>query len=106
MQAVYQQIALLRCGIRNLTYRKAVCPILYKEWNMEYSTEEKLEWIIYFIYEFGKKYDLTMKQAFGYLQRFKAIDFIDKHYGYAHTQSFNTMVDELSQYCRRMGGAL
>lgn len=53
---------------------------------MEYSTEEKLEWIIYFIYEFGKKYDLTMKQAFGYLQRFKAIDFIDKHYGYAHTQ--------------------
>lgn len=73
---------------------------------MEYSTEEKLEWIIYFIYEFGKKYDLTMKQAFGYLQRFKAIDFIDKHYGYAHTQSFSTMVDELSQYCRRMGGAL
>ena len=67
---------------------------------MEYSTEEKLEWIIYFIYEFGKKYDLTMKQAFGYLQRFKAIDFIDKHYGYAHTQSFRTMVDELSQYCR------
>ena len=59
---------------------------------MEYSTEEKLEWIIYFI--------------FGYLQRFKAIDFIDKHYGYAHTQSFRTMVDELSQYCRRMGGAL
>ena len=30
---------------------------------MEYSTEEKLEWIVYFIYEFGKKYDLTMKQA-------------------------------------------
>ena len=73
---------------------------------MEYSTEEKLEWIVYFIYEFGKKYDLTMKQAFGYLQRFKAIDFIDKHYGYAHTQSFSTMVDELSQYCRRMGGVL
>ena len=68
---------------------------------MEYSTEEKLEWIIYFIYEFGKKYDLTMKQAFGYLQRFKGIDFID-----AHTQSFRTMVDELSQYCRRMGGVL
>ena len=56
---------------------------------MEYSTEEKLEWIVYFIYEFGKKYDLTMKQAFGYLQRFKAIDFIDKHYGYAAVLSQN-----------------
>ena len=44
---------------------------------MEYSAEEKLEWSIYFIHEFGKRYGLTMKQAFGYLQRFKGIDFID-----------------------------
>ena len=73
---------------------------------MEYSNEEKLEWTVIFIHEFSQRFGLTMKQAFGYLQRFKAIDFIDKHYGYAHTQSFRTMVDELSQYCRRMGGAL
>ena len=73
---------------------------------MEYSAEEKLEWSIYSIHEFGKRYGLTMKQAFGYLQRFKGIDFIDKHYSYAHTQSFETMLDDISQYCRRMGGEL
>ena len=73
---------------------------------MEYSKEDKLEWTMIFIHEFGKRFGLTMKQAFGYLSRFKGIDFIDKHYRYAHTQSFETIIEELSMYCRRMGGVL
>lgn len=73
---------------------------------MEYSKDEKLEWTMIFIYEFGRKYELTMKQAFGYLSRFKAIDFIDKHYGYAHTQSFESMVDDIAGLCKRNGGQL
>lgn len=73
---------------------------------MEYSKDDKLEWTMIFIYEFGKKYGLNMKQSFSYLSRFKGIDFIDKHYGYAHTQPFNTMVDDISGYCRKMGGKL
>ena len=56
--------------------------------------------------EFGKKYGLTMKQAFNYLSRFKGIDFIDSHYDYVHTQSFASMVDDLAEYCHRHGGAL
>ncbi len=47
-----------------------------------------------------------MKQAFNYLSRFKAIDFIDRHYGFVHTQSFNSMVDELAAYCQKNGGKL
>ncbi|MGN1253383.1 MAG: DUF3791 domain-containing protein [Prevotella sp.] len=73
---------------------------------MEYSKDEKLEWTMIFIYEFGRKYGLTMKQAFGYLSRFRAIDFIDKHYGYAHTQSFESMVDDIAGLCKRNGGQL
>lgn len=73
---------------------------------MEYSKDDKLEWTMISIYEFGKKYGLTMKQAFGYLSRFKAIDFIDKHYGYAHTQSFESMVDDIAGLCKRNGGQL
>ena len=73
---------------------------------MKYNIKDKLEWTIVFIYEFGKKYGLTMKEAFDYLSRFKGIDFIDEHYGYAHTQSFETMIDEISTLCRRMGGRL
>lgn len=71
---------------------------------MEYSNKDKLDWTMIFIYEFGKRFGLTVKQSFNYLSRFKGIDFIDKHYGYAHTQSFESMVDDIATLCRRMGG--
>ena len=72
----------------------------------EYSNDEKLEWTMIFIHEFGKKYGLNMKQRFGYLSRFKGIDFIDNHYGFVHTQSFTSMVDDIAGYCKRQGGRL
>ena len=73
---------------------------------MEYNIKEKLEWTVIFILEFGRKYGLTMKQSFSYLSRYKVIDFIDRHYGYVHTQSFASMVDDIAEYCHRQGGAL
>lgn len=73
---------------------------------MEYSNKDKLDWTMIFIYEFGKRFGLTVKQSFNYLSRFKGIDFIDKHYGYAHTQSFESIVDDVAALCRRMGGEL
>lgn len=74
--------------------------------NMAYDIKDKLEWTIIFVLEFGRKYGLTMKQAFNYLSRFKGIDFIDRHYNYVHTQSFASMVDDIAEYCHRQGGAL
>ena len=74
---------------------------------MEYNIKDKLEWTVIFILEFGRKYGLTMKQAFNYLSRYKGIDFIDRNYGYVlHTQSFASMVDDIAEYCHRHGGAL
>lgn len=66
----------------------------------------KMEWTVVFILEFGRKHGLNMKQAFGYLSRFKAIDFIDRHYNYVHTQSFASIIDDMTDYCRRKGGQL
>lgn len=71
---------------------------------MEYGNDEKLDLTMMFIYEFGKNYGLSIKQSFGYLSRYKGIDFIDKHYGYAHTQSFESMVNVIAVLCRRKGG--
>ena len=73
---------------------------------MKDDIKEKVEWTVIFVLEFGGKYGLTMKQAFNYRSRFKGIDFIDRHYGYAHTQSFASMVDDVAEYCHRRGGAL
>lgn len=73
---------------------------------MSYDIKDKLEWTVIFILEFGLRHGLTMKQAFNYLSRFKGIDFVNRHYYYVHTQSFASMVDELTDYCHRKGGAL
>ena len=73
---------------------------------MSYDIRDKMEWVVIFIYEFGKRHGLTMKQAFNYLSRFKGIDFLDRHYDYLHTQSFTSMVTDMTEYCHRKGGAL
>lgn len=67
---------------------------------------DKMEWTVIFILEFGRRHGLSMKQSFGYLSRYKAIDFIDRHYGYVHTQSFASIVDDMTDYCKRKGGQL
>lgn len=73
---------------------------------MGYDVSDKLEWTTIFILEFGRKHGLSMKQAFGYLSRFKAIDFIDRHYDYVHTQSFASIIEDMTDFCRRKGGQL
>ena len=73
---------------------------------MKDDIKDKVEWTVIFVLEFGRKYGLTMKQACNYLSRFTGIEFIDRHYGYAHTQSFASMVDDVAEYCHRRGGAL
>ena len=59
---------------------------------MKDDIKDKVEWTVIFVLEF--------------LSRFKGIEFIDRHYGYAHTQSFASMVDDVAEYCHRRGGAL
>lgn len=73
---------------------------------MVYSISDKMEWTVIFILEFGRRYGLNMKQSFNYLSRYKGIDFIDRNYGYVHTQSFSSVIDDISEYCARHGGAL
>ena len=73
---------------------------------MAYSNNDKVEWTLIFASEFGRRFGLTLKQAFNYLSRYQGIDFIDRHCGYVHTQSFASMVDDIGEYCRRKGGQL
>ena len=73
---------------------------------MGYSNHDKLEWTIIFANEFGRRFGLTLKQAFNYLSRFGGIKFVDEHYDYCHTQSFQSMVSDIAEYCHRKGGTL
>ena len=74
--------------------------------NMADNKYDKLEWTLIFITEFGKRFGLSIKQAFNYLSRYQGIAFIDSHYDYAHTQSFTSMVNDIAEYYHRKGGAL
>lgn len=73
---------------------------------MGYSNHDKLEWTLIFSLEFGRHYGLTLKQAFNYLKQYKGIEFIDQHYDYVHTQSFQSMIADIAEYCHRKGGQL
>ena len=68
--------------------------------------KDKIEWTVVFLVEFGKRHGLTLKQSFNYLLRYKGIQFVERHYDYLHTQSFTSVVDDLTEYCHKMGGGI
>lgn len=68
--------------------------------------QDKIQYIVALIAEFAKRYNLTEAQAFRYLQQYNALDVCERHYEYIHTQSFASNVEDISAYCKRMGGAL
>ena len=41
---------------------------------MAYSMTDKMEWTLIFAAEFGRRFGLTLKQAFNYLSRFGGIN--------------------------------
>ena len=94
----------------NLVFR-SICTIFTprnnkNDENMGYSNHDKMEWTLIFAAEFGRRFGLTLKQAFNYLSRVGGIKFVDEHYDYCHTQSFQSMVSDMAEYCHRKGGAL
>ncbi|MBP5561231.1 MAG: DUF3791 domain-containing protein [Muribaculaceae bacterium] len=73
---------------------------------MDFSNRDKVEWTLIFALEFGRRFGLTLKQAFNYLSRFNGIEFVTQNYDYCHTQSFQSIVSDMAEYCHRKGGAL
>lgn len=67
-------------------------------------TKDTIDYITACVSEFAKKYLLSSQQAYGYLRRFNAIDFIIKHYNIMHTLSLDDVVLDLQSYCYKNGG--
>ncbi len=73
---------------------------------MDKQTKNKVEYIIAVINDFASTHSLTSMQAYRYLERFKGLDFVDKFYEVEHTFSFEDVIEDLTAYCHRKGGAL
>lgn len=68
--------------------------------------KNRIEYIVVCVSEFAKRFNLTNQQAYSYLRRFTGIEFLVKHYGVMHTQSFESAVDDLQLYCYNRGGRI
>lgn len=66
----------------------------------------KVKYISYCIYAFARRYTLTLRGAFNYLQRFKALEFLEECYEAEHQLSIEDAVADMSAICRRNGGEI
>lgn len=73
---------------------------------MSKSLTDKLNYLIVLISEFAKAHGMSSKQAYAYLQQYKGLDFADDFYDVEHTMSFQHAVEDVTIYCKRMGGTI
>lgn len=64
------------------------------------------EYVICCIGSFAKRFGLTNAQAYAYLKRFKAVDFLINCYAAEHTLSIDDAVDDIAAICLKQGGKL
>ena len=73
---------------------------------MDRQYQNRMTYFVYCINAFAERYNLSAKQAFSYLLRFKGMAFLDECYEAEHQLSIHDAVEDLSIICKRNGGAL
>ncbi|WP_085535713.1 DUF3791 domain-containing protein [Massilibacteroides vaginae] len=63
-------------------------------------------YVIAVINEFAKTYNLTVREASNYLNRYKGLDFLTEHYEAEHLLSFEDSVQDLARVCYNQGGGI
>lgn len=70
------------------------------------STHSIIEYLNCCIGAFASRFNLPLTQAYSYLKRFHAIDFLIDCYAAEHTLSIEDAVDDITQLCIKNGGRL
>lgn len=66
----------------------------------------KIDFLVALIAEFGKRYGLSNKEAYCYINQYGGVQMFFNHYDILHTLSFRDMVDGMAAFCHRQGGLL
>ena len=66
----------------------------------------KVGFLVALIDEFGKRFGLSNKEAYHYINQHGGVQLFFKHYDILHTLSFRDMVDGMAAFCGRHGGKL
>ena len=56
--------------------------------------------------DFASKYNLSVKEAFQYLFRYKGVKFLKENYEIEHTLSWEVIMYDLQMLCRKNGGMI
>ena len=73
---------------------------------MSEQTRNTISFVAMIVALFAQKHHLGEPSAFHYLDKYGGASLLVDHYGYLHTQDYDQVVDDLSNYCRRQGGTL
>ena len=73
---------------------------------IEYPTEDIIEDSVFIVRKFAQQFDLNLRDSFSYLYKFQGLTFLQKHYGYEHTQPTYRTIEAIVEICRKNGGTL
>ena len=66
----------------------------------------KAGFLVALIDEFGKRFGLSNREAYRYINQYRGVQMFFEHYDILHTLPFNDMVDGMAAFCGRHGGKL
>jgi hypothetical protein len=66
----------------------------------------RIEYMVCCIGAFAQRHNLTNAQAYAYLRRFTAIDFLLDCYEAEHTLSIDNAIDDITAICQMHGGKI
>lgn len=63
-------------------------------------------YVVAVINEFAKRYNLTVREASNYLNRYNGLKFLTEHYEAEHLLSIEDSVEDLARVCYNQGGGI
>ena len=73
---------------------------------LDYPIEEMIEDTVFIVRKFAQQFSMSLRDAFIYLYKFQGLAFLQKHYGYEHTQPVYRSIEAMVEICRKNGGTL
>jgi hypothetical protein len=71
---------------------------------LEKSTRDKISFITFIVPAFADAYKMNVQEAFKYLQKYGAWEYLNKHWWALHTDNTFWAVRSLYNVCRKNGG--
>ena len=71
---------------------------------MSHKLQNKIDYLVVCVNEFAEKYIMNYQDAFNYLQKFKALKFLDENYEIEHTLGIEDTIIDITLIARNNGG--